>query len=257
MGSFILLAVNINALIGELENDNIILAYVHENVSDNDARGIEQTLRSIPNVSSVAFISREEAFENFMRRYDEENRFTDIDYMVFRHRYAIYVEDVALIGETQQELRYVPELASISANLTIAQTLVRARNIVSWISVIIIAVLLAISLFIMSNTIKLATYERREEIAIMKMVGATNSFIRWPFIFEGFILGITGALVAYLSIIGLYSLASSRVLELEAGFFQLVVFSNVSIPLFLLFAGIGFGVGVGGSGFALNRYLKV
>jgi len=257
MGSFILLAVNINAIIGDLENDNIILAYVHENVSDSDARGIENTLRSIPNIASVAFITREEAFENFMRRYDEEDRFADIDYTVFRHRYAIYVEDVALIAETQQELRYIPELASASANLMIAQTLVNIRNIVSWISVIIIAVLLAISLFIMSNTIKLATYERREEIAIMKMVGATNSFIRWPFIFEGFILGLTGSLIAYLAIIGLYSLAADRVLEFEAGFFQLVVFSNVSVPLFLLFTGIGFGVGVGGSGFALNRYLKV
>ncbi|MCL2819856.1 MAG: permease-like cell division protein FtsX [Oscillospiraceae bacterium] len=257
MGSFILLAVNINAIIGELENDNIILAYIHENVPESEARAIEHTLRSIPNIASVVFIPREEAFENFMRRYDEEDRFADIDYTVFRHRYAIYVEDVALIEDTQQELRYIPELASNSANLAIAQTLVNIRNVVSWISIIIIAVLLAISLFIMSNTIKLATYERREEIAIMKMVGATNSFIRWPFIFEGFILGITGSLVAYLSIIGLYSLTAGWVLDFEAGFFQLVVFSNVSVPLFLLFTAIGFGVGVGGSVFALNRYLNV
>jgi len=257
MGSFILLAVNINALIGELENDNIILAYVHENVSENDARAIEHTLASIPNVERVNFVSREVAFERFMRRYDEEERFADIDYMVFRHRYEVYVGNVALIAETQQELRYIPELASVSANLTIAQTLVTIRNVVSWVSVIIIAILLAISLFIMSNTIKLATYERREEIAIMKMVGATNSFIRWPFIFEGFILGVTGSLIAYLSIIGLYGLTSDRVHDFEAGFFQLVAFSNVSVPLFLLFTGIGFGVGVGGSGFALNRYLKV
>jgi len=257
MGSFILLAVNINALIGELEKDNIILAYVHENVSDADARGIEHTLRSIPNIASVAFISREEAFESFIGRYEDEDRFRDIDSSIFRHRYAIYVEDVALIADTQQELRYIPELASTSANLSVAQALVNLRNIVTWVSVIIIAVLLVISLFIMSNTIKLATFERREEIAIMKMVGATNSFIRWPFIIEGFILGITGSLIAFISLIGLYSLASSRVLELEAGFFQLIMFSNVSVPLFLLFTAIGFGVGVGGSGLALNRYLKV
>ena len=257
MGGFILIAVNINALIGELESDNIILAYVHENVSEGDARGLEHTLRSIPNIASVAFMSREEAFEVFMGRFDDENRFQDIDSTVFRHRFSIYVEDVALIADTQQELRYVPEIASTNANLTIAQTLVTIRNIVSWVSIIIIAVLLAISLFIMSNTIKLATFERREEIAIMKMVGATNSFIRWPFIFEGFILGITGSLIAYLATIGIYGLAAGRVLEFEAGFFQLVVFSSVSVPLFLLYTGIGFGVGVGGSVFALNRYLKV
>jgi len=91
----------------------------------------------------------------------------------------------------------------------------------------------------------------------MKMVGATNSFIRWPFIFEGFILGLTGSLLAYMTIMGLYGLAAGRVLEFEAGFFQLVPFSNVSVPVFILFTAIGFGVGVGGSGMALNRYLKV
>ena len=257
MGSFIMLAVNINAIIGELENDNIILAFIHENVPESDARALEHTLRGIPNVTSVVFITREEAFESFIGRYDDPDRYEDVDPTWFRHRYAVYVDNVALIAETQEALRYVRELATISTNLAIASALVSIRNVVSWISVIVVGVLLAISLFIMSNTIKLATYERREEIAIMKMVGATNSFIRWPFIFEGFILGLTGSLIAFISIMGLYGLAASSVLELEAGFFQLVPFSNVSVPLFALFAGIGFGVGVGGSGMALNRYLKV
>jgi len=257
MGSFILLAVNINALIGELEADNIILAYVHENVSDEDAQRLGNRLRSIPNVSSVTFISREEAAENFLGRYEDQERFRDIDYSTFRHRYAVYVEDVALIADTQQALRYIREIATVNVNLTIARAFVTLRTVISWVSVIVIAVLLAISLFIMSNTIKLATFERREEIAIMKMVGATNSFIRWPFIFEGFILGLIGSLLAFAVITGLYSLLSGRVLEFEAGFFQLVQFSNVSVPIFILFTGIGFGVGVGGSGLALNRYLKV
>jgi len=257
MGGFILIAVNINALIGELENDNIILAYVHENVLEGEARGLEYTLRSLPNVDDAVFTSREEAFERFIGRYDDEDRFKDIDPTVFRHRYAIYVENVALIADTQQELRHIPEIASSNANLAVAQTLVTFRNIVSWISVIVIGVLLAISLFIMSNTIKLATFERREEIAIMKMVGATNGFIRWPFIFEGFILGLTGSLIAYFAVFGIYGVASRSVLDFQAGLFQLVLFSNVSVPLFLLFTGIGFGVGVGGSGLALNRYLNV
>jgi len=258
MGSFILLAININSLIGELENDNIVLAYVHENLSESDARNLQPKLISIPNVASVNFISREEAMESFIGRYDETDRYKDIDSTWFRHRYAVYVEDVALIAETQQALRYIPEIATVNANLMIAKGLVTLRKVVSWVSIIIIAVLLAISLFIMSNTIKLATFERREEIAIMKMVGATNAFIRWPFIFEGFILGLIGALTAYVAILGLYGLVANRVLESQAGFFQLVPFSsNISVPIFILFAAIGFGVGVGGSGLALNKYLNV
>jgi len=257
MGSFILLAVNINALIGDLEDDNIILAYVHENVQESDARALEPTLRTIPNVASVTFISREQALDSFMGRYDDTDRYKDVDATWFRHRYAVYVEDVALIADTQQALRFVRELAQINANLAIAQALVSIRNAVTWVSVIIVTVLLAISLFIMSNTIKLATFERREEIAIMKIVGATNAFIRWPFIFEGFILGITGSMIAFLTILGLYGLTAGRVLEWDAGFFQLVQFSTVSVPMFIAFTGIGFGVGVGGSGMALNRYLNV
>jgi len=257
MGSFILLAVNINSLIGDLEAENIILAYIHDNVPEDDARRLGNRIRAIPNVSGVTFISREEAAENFLGRYEDQERFKDIDYSTFRHRYAVYVDDVALIAETREALRYVREIDTVNANLTIANAFVTLRRVISWVSVIVIGILLAISLFIMSNTIKLATFERREEIAIMKMVGATNSFIRWPFVFEGFILGVTGSIVAFIVIMGLYGTASGRVLELEAGFFQLVQFSNISVPIFILFAGIGFGVGVGGSGLALNRYLRI
>jgi cell division transport system permease protein len=109
----------------------------------------------------------------------------------------------------------------------------------------------------MSNTIKLATFERREEIAIMKIVGATNSFIRWPFVYEGFILGITGSLSSFVALWALYRLATSKIVEIETGFLGLVPFSNTSLPLFILFTVIGFGVGVGGSAMALNKYLKV
>jgi len=258
MGSFILLAVNINALVGELEAENIILAYVHENLSVSEASALEHTLRAIPNVANVNFITREEAMERFIGRAGDQDRFREIDAATFRHRFEVFVEDVALLAQTQHDLRHVPQIATVNANLAIAQGLVTVRNVVTWVSIIIVAILLAISLFIMSNTIKLATFERREEIAIMKMVGATNSFIRWPFIFEGFILGVLGSLVAFFAIWGLYSVAIDRVIAFEIGLFQLVSFSqDIAIPMFLLFAAIGFGVGVGGSGFALNRYLKV
>ncbi|MCL2628121.1 MAG: ABC transporter permease [Oscillospiraceae bacterium] len=257
MGTFILLAVNINSLIGDLESENIVLAYVHENLSENDARALEPVILAIPNVTSAVFISREEALQSFIGRYDDTDRYDDVDATWFRHRFAVYVSDVAQIAETQNSLRYIREIATVNANLAIANGLVTFRTVVSWVSVIMVAVLLAISLFIMQNTIKLATFERREEISIMKMVGATNSFIRWPFIVEGFILGLIGALIAYGATWSLYGLASRSVIEF-AGFFQLMpLSSNVSVPIFLLYTGIGFGVGVGGSGIALNRYLKV
>jgi len=260
MGSFIMVAININALIGVLEDENIMIAYVGndgEDIPVADAVALRPLLLAVPNVSDVVFVTNEEAKENFIGRHDESGRFRDVEASWFRHRFIVYVEDVAEIAETQQALSRIAGIGTINANLTVARALVTLRTVISWVSIIIIAVLLAISLFIMSNTIKLATFERREEIAIMKMVGATNSFIRWPFIFEGFILGLTGSLLAFAAIWGLYGLVSGRVLAFEAGFFQLIPFSSAWIPIFLLFTGIGFGVGVGGSGMALNRYLKV
>jgi len=257
MGSFVLLALNINAIVGELESENVILAYVHENLSEQAARALGPDIRRTPNVADETFISRETAMNSFIGRYEDTDRYKDIEPSWFRHRYAIYVHDVALISETQQALRQIYGIEQINVNLNIARGLVTLRNIVSGVSVVITAVLFAISLFIMSNTIKLATFERREEIAIMKMVGATNAFIRWPFIFEGFVLGVTGAMGAFAALWALYGLVVGRVVEMETGFVSLMPFANVSLPLFIVFAAIGFGVGVGGSGMAVNRYLKV
>ena len=257
MGSFVLLAVNINSVIGELENENIILAYVDENLAEEDAISLGPVIRRTPNVTSARFISREDALAAFIGRYEDTERYKDVNASWFRHRYAVYVEDVALIAETQQALRDVYGIVKVNANLTIAKAMVTLRNIVRVVSIIIIAVLLAISLFIMSNTIRIATNERREEIAIMKIVGATNGFIRWPFIYEGFILGVAGSLAAFAAMWGLYRLVSGRMIGFEIGFISLLPFSSLSAQMLVAFIAIGFGVGVAGSGMALNRYLKV
>ena len=256
MGSFIMLAVNINSLIGELESENLVLAYVHENLSENDAIALEPILRATPNVSNVAFISREQAMSNFIGRSDDTDRFSDVDASWFRHRYAVYVTDVALITDTIQALRYIREIAAVNANTAIASGLVTFRNIVSWISIIIVAILLLISLFIMQNTIKLATYERREEIAIMKMVGATNSFIRWPFIVEGFILGLLAGLCAYFVQAAVYR-SFDRIIAESIDIFTPVPFAELWMPVFIFFLAIGFLVGVFGSLMTIRKYLKV
>ena len=257
MGSFVLIALNINALVGELESENIILVYVHEGLSDSEARALGPVLRSTPNVTDVMFITRETAMDSFIGRYEDRERFKDVEPSWFRHRYEVYVDDVARIAETHLALSTVYGVGNVTANLRVAQMLVSMRNIVSVVSIVIAGVLLAIALFIMSNTIKLATFERREEISIMRMVGATNSFIRWPFICEGFILGTVGSMSSFTLLWALYRVAADRVIDFEMGLITLISFSNVSWAMFILFAAIGVGVGVGGSGMALNKYLKV
>ena len=257
MGAFILLALNINALVGDLESENIILAFVDENLSESEARALGRTILATPNVTETRFITREEAMDAFIGRHEDTERYADVDPTWFRHRYAVHVYDVALIEDTLFDLSDIYGIARVNANLMIARGIVTVRNAISVVSLAVIIVLFAISLFIISNTIKLATYERREEIAIMKMVGATNSFIRWPFIFEGCILGVVASMSSFTLLWALYRMLSNRAIEIESYLITLVPFSNVSVPLFILFASIGFGVGIAGSTMALNRYLRV
>ena len=258
LGSFIMLAMNITALVGNLESENVILAFVDERVEERDARAIAVPLNGIPNVSSVEFLSRTEAMDAFLDTRDEFRRFDGIDETWFRHRFVIYVYDVAYIPQTQLDISQIIGIERVNAHLGVAEMLISVRQFVRIASVLIAAVLLAISLFIMSNTIKLATFERREEIAIMKIVGATNGFIRWPFIYEGFILGTIGSLSAFGVIWALYNAVAGRVVNFEGGLITLIPFEGTLIVQMLTaFVAIGFCVGVGGSGFALNKYLKV
>ena len=149
-------------------------------------------------------------------------------------------------------------VAKVNAHLEYAEGFITARNIVSVISLILIVILIVVSFFIMTNTIKLATFTRREEIAIMKMVGASNGFIRCPFIVEGLVLGLLGGALAFLAEWGLYGLVSSSLLGgLTGTFFSVVPFSAVMWPLLAAFLGVGVLVGVFGGSSAIRNYLKV
>ena len=258
MGSFALLAVNVNKIIGEFEDENIILAYVDESLSVDEARGLGAQIQAIENVRSFEFTTREEAFESFVSQYQNKSRFDNIDSTVLRHRFSIYIDDIAQMGDTQNQVYNIRGIGNVNANLVIARGFVVLRNVVSGVSITIVAILLIISLFIMSNTIKLATFERREEIAIMKIVGATNAFIRWPFVFEGFILGLLGSLLAFLAQWGIYTIVTDAIVTgSSGGFIHTIPFTQTALPLLVIFIAIGFGVGILGSSMAIRKYLKV
>ena len=256
MGSFSLLALNVNAIIKDFEDENVVLAFIDEDIPEQQARAMESQILSVPNVASAEFISREEAYESFISKSEE--KYADLDASVLRHRFAVYLDDVALTAQTQQDLRNIPGVAEITANLSIARGIVTVRNVVSAVSMVLVVILLIISFFIMSNTIKLATVDRREEIGIMKVVGATNAFIRWPFVLEGFILGIAGALIAFVALWGLYTFIAGEIVKnYTSTLFTIIPFSSVQMPILIIFLAIGFAVGVLGSSFAIKNYLKV
>lgn len=256
MGSFGLLVVNINALISDLEDENEVVAFIDESLTEEEARAVEPLIEAVPNVSGADFMSRAEAMENFQEDYDED-LFDSLDETVFRHRYIIHLTDISLMEQTKPLLEAVDGVADVNAHIEYADAFISVRNVVSLISLALIIILIIVSFFIMSNTIKLATFTRREEIAIMRMVGASNGFIRCPFIIEGLVLGVLGGLLAFIIEWGLYSLLLSRVSGVASTLITLVPFSGVMWPLLLFFLGVGVIVGVSGGSSAIRNYLKV
>ena len=257
MGSFGLLVVNINEMIAGLESENEVVAFVDDALTLEEAQALQPLVESVPNVASVEFITNEEAMDDFRDDYDPE-LFDILDASVFRHRYVIHLTDISIMSQTKADLEAVDGIAKVKAHLDYAQAFITARNIVSVVSLILIIILIVVSFFIMSNTIKLATFTRREEIAIMKMVGASNGFIRCPFIVEGLVLGLLGGALAFLAEWGLYGLVSSRLLGgLTGTFFSVVPFADVCWPLLAAFLGVGVLVGVVGGSSAIRNYLKV
>ena len=258
MGAFSLLVVNINDMIAGLEEEsNVVVAFIDENLSREEAVALEPAILAVPNVDSAQFVTREEAAEDFQSDYDEE-LFDVITDDTFRDRYVVQLQDISLMEQTRTDLYAVDGVAKVNAHLEYAEGFITARNIVSVISLILIVILIVVSFFIMTNTIKLATFTRREEIAIMKMVGASNGFIRCPFIVEGLVLGLLGGALAFLAEWGLYGLVSSSLLGgLTGTCFTVVPCAAVMWPLLAAFLGGGVLVGVFGGSSAIRNYLKV
>ena len=256
MGCFSLITLNIDNMIAEMQSQNRVIAYVDEELSEEQARALESKVSKVKNIETCEFVTREEAMTSFESDYDAD-LFENIDASVFRHRYVISLADLSLMQETKSDLESIDGIADVRAHLDYAEKFVTLRNIVSIVSVILVVTLIVVSLFIMTNTIKLATFTRREEIAIMRMVGATNGFIRLPFVVEGLVLGALGGAVAYGLVALVYHLATQKLLAAMAfGFVVLVPFSTVALPLLGVFLGVGVLVGVLGGVSAIRNYLK-
>ena len=258
MGSISLLTLNIDKLIADLEQQNEIVAFVDENIADEEAaRALESSILAAGNIESAEFVSRENAMNNFMSKYDDR-LMEGIDATVFRHRFVLHLTDISQMAETKQALEQIPGIVKVNAQIEYADRFVRVRNIVSVISLILTAVLTFGSFFIMSNTLKLTTSGRREEIAIMKMVGATNAFIQTPFVIEGLVLGLLGGLFGFLATWLLYTLLNGSLMDtLTGSFVSLVPFKSIMWPLLAAYLGIGVLIGVFGGLNAIRNYLKV
>ena len=259
MGSFSLVTENINAAIRALENQNEVVAYVDENLSEEDARALQPQIEAISNIATVEFVNRAAAMQNFMSNFSSYVQ-EGIDETVFRNRFVITLDDITFMAQTKVQIEAIPGIGAgnVLAHLDYAKAFVTIRNVVSVISLVMIVLLTFISVFIMTNTIKLATFSRREEIGIMRMVGATNGFIRLPFVVEGLVLGVMGGALGFAATALLYQLISKRVVaSFGEALFKVVPLQQIALPMFVAYMALSVLVGVFGAANAIRDYLKV
>ena len=258
VGSFSILVYNVNIMVTELNQTSEVRAFVDETLSFSEAQPVETRIRKIENVHEANLVSREDAFVNFVSDYEDEKTFDGLDSDLLRHRVVIILEDNSRMAETVEEIRQVSGVDEVVAAYELAEGFSMIQNVLKIISIAVIAVLLLVSLLIISNTVKLAMYDRRDEIAIMKMVGATNSFIRLPFVVEGFTLGMVGAALAFGMEWLMYDLLVTKIEVMDSlDLFHLVPFQTLLLPMIFTFAAAGLFVGVVGSWTSIRKFMNV
>lgn len=258
VGSFSILAYNLDVMVEDLNQTSEILVYVDSSLSDAEARSIGTKINALDNILQSTFVSREEALEDFIKDHDYDAAFSGVQAQDLRHRYVVTLEDNTKMEQTDSQLQQIPGVAKTRAAYELAEGFTTIQSVLHIASVALIAVLLVISLLIISNTVKLAMYDRKNEIAIMKMVGATNGFIRLPFVVEGFSLGMMGAVLAFGLEWVMYDALVNRVAEVDAlQLFKFVSFQELLIPMVVTFAAAGLFVGIVGSWTSIRKFMDV
>ncbi|MBQ6165724.1 MAG: permease-like cell division protein FtsX [Clostridia bacterium] len=258
IGIAALIFFNINAVLDTVESQNIIMVYIQDAATPEQTTYAGSVLSAIDNVESCEFVSREEGYAAILGNLgDDAAVFEGMDASFLPNAYRITVKDLSKFDETVAQISAVENVMNVRENSDLAQRLTRIRNALTYASIGMIALLFIVAVFIIANTVRITMFSRRLEISIMKAVGATNAFIRWPFVIEGIVLGIISALVAEGVLYLLYMLASVSFAGVFAVFgTSLVDFGNYALWLLLAFVCIGVFTGMFGSSVSMGRYLR-
>lgn len=260
IGSATMVFLNIDSLLARIEEENVVMVYVQDETTDEQLAQMKDQINAIDNVKEVEFVSKESAWEEQLSTMGEAEAefFTEVSSDIpLPDAYKVTVDNLDYFDQTVDELGELDHVDIIRQNKDLAQRLVAIRHAITIIAVVIVIVLLLISLFIISNTIRLTVYSRRLEISIMKSVGATNNFVRFPFVIEGIILGVLSGTVALGLVWGIYQLAITQFGDLLSSLnLTAIPFTDYALPMFGIFILIGVLCGVGGSVVTMSKYLN-
>lgn len=258
MGAGIMIYFNINNVVDKVQSQNVVMVYVADDASEDETTQIGTSLKGISNVESCEFVPKEVAFqEQIQSMGGDAALFEGFDEIPLPDAYKVTVKDLSQFENTVSQIKQINKVYSVRENSDLASKLLSLRHAVSIVSVGLVIMLFLVALFIISNTIRITMFSRKLEISIMKAVGATNWFIRWPFMIEGMILGTISGIVSLGVLWGLYAVAEkvfAQTLSLIG--FSLVPFSEYWWQILLVFVAIGLFTGGFGSLVSMAKYLK-
>ena len=258
IGIFLLTTENIDVNLQNIEEQDEIVAFVDEILTIEEAQDLKYVIDAVPHVKDSIFVSNTEALHTFEGQLEgAEDIMAELESdNPLRHSFRIFVDDIENSTAVADAVKMIPGIIKVRHNEFVTNNIISLRKVFSIAAFAFFIILLALSVFIIYNTIRLATVARRKEINIMKFVGATNWFIRWPFVIEGLIIGLVAATLAYFCSWYLYTYFVDNVFE-GINIVKLLDFNVISGRLAFIFYAVGIVVGVAGSAFAMRKYLRV
>ena len=263
-GTFFILGENINHIVKSIEQQQGMQVYIDKTATSEEVSMVEQEIRKINGVNTIKYLSKEESLRKAKEQLKDnatiEKFMTGMSEEQFEDSYTITLTDLSLNESVQEQIMKIEKVSEIVA---IDQTISTLESIAQGLRIGILVLLVAliiISIFIISNTIKLSVHARRKEISIMKYVGATNGFIRWPFIVEGIIIGIISALITIILVGFAYNGIATQAVQsetLQKLNVSLVTFNDMFNLIMIMYLGTGVGIGMLGSAISMRKYLEV
>lgn len=264
-GIFYAVAMNVQSMIKNAESTVCITIFFDNGISEDEISAIGESIGKLDAVARLEYTSAEEAWENFKKDYFKGREeaaiaFSDDNPLADSASYAIYLKDISMQGDMVNYLETVKGIRQVNKNEVLADSLEGFGKLVAYVAAGIILILLAVSIFLISNTITVGITVRREEIYIMKLIGATDFFVRFPFVVEGILLGLIGAAIPLAVIYYVYNYMIVYIADtfsILSGMINFVAIEEIYHSLLPVGLILGIGIGFLGSSITVRKHIKV
>ena len=262
-GIFFLIGENVNYIIEQVQSEQAMQIFINPEATAEQETELGNKIRETQYVNTTEYVSQEQALNEMKEWLGEDSAILDPysgEDNPFKASYVITLTDLTKTDEVQKQIESYENVASVQAGNTTINRLVDIANGIRTATGVILVLLILISIFIIANTIKLTVHARRKEISIMKYVGATNGFIRWPFMVEGIIIGIISALITVVILGFAYNFISDGITQsgtMSTLGYGLLSFSDMISMLLIIYIIMGIGIGAIGSAISMKKYLEV